>query len=57
MARQLHRLNTLAINKLTTPGRHADGGGLYVVIRQTLGAARAASHPATVYGIHTSCIL
>jgi integrase len=35
MARQLHRLNTLAINRLTTPGRHADGGGLYVVVRQT----------------------
>jgi len=35
MARQLHRLNTFAINRLTTPGRHADGGGLYVVVRQT----------------------
>ena len=32
MARQLHKLNALQVAKLTKPGRHGDGGGLYLAI-------------------------
>jgi integrase len=32
MARQLHKLNALQVSKLTRPGRHGDGGGLYLSI-------------------------
>lgn len=32
MARQLNKLNTLKVAKLTKPGRHSDGGGLYLAI-------------------------
>lgn len=38
MARQLHRLSPRAVATLATPGRHADGGGLYLVVGP--GAAR-----------------
>lgn len=32
MARQVHRLSTRKVESLTTPGMHADGGGLYLRI-------------------------
>lgn len=32
MARQLHKLNALKLAKLDKPGRHSDGGGLYLAI-------------------------
>ena len=32
MARQLHKLNVVRVTKLTKPGRHGDGGGLYLSI-------------------------
>ncbi|MFZ4809442.1 MAG: Arm DNA-binding domain-containing protein, partial [Hyphomicrobiaceae bacterium] len=32
MARQLHKLNALQVAKLAQPGRHGDGGGLYLAI-------------------------
>jgi hypothetical protein len=35
----LHRLSALAVTKLTKPGRHADGGNLFLVVSQT-GAKR-----------------
>jgi integrase len=39
MAKQLHRLSARAVATLTKPGRHADGGGLYLTIGKT-GAKR-----------------
>jgi hypothetical protein len=35
----LHRLSALAVTKITKPGRHADGGNLFLVVSQT-GAKR-----------------
>src|SRR6476620_7506105 len=32
MARQLNRLSPRKVATLTKPGRHADGGGLYLVV-------------------------
>src|SRR3954463_12937288 len=32
MARMINRLNARAVDTLTRPGRHADGGGLYLSI-------------------------
>src|SRR5919112_1882866 len=32
MARQLHMLNARTVATLTAPGRHSDGGGLYLSI-------------------------
>jgi integrase len=32
MRRTLHRLNALTVSRLTKPGMHADGGGLYLAI-------------------------
>jgi integrase len=32
MARQINRLNARQVQTLTMPGRHADGGGLYLVV-------------------------
>ena len=37
MARQINRLNPLAVNKLTETGRHADGAGLYLSISKNGG--------------------
>ena len=39
MARQINRLSARAVQTLTARGRHADGGGLYLVIDET-GAKR-----------------
>ena len=33
MPRTLNRLKPLAVEKAKTPGRHADGGGLYLVVK------------------------
>lgn len=33
MSRTLNRLKPLAVEKAKTPGRHADGGGLYLVVK------------------------
>ena len=33
MPRTLHRLKPLAVDKAKTPGRYADGGGLYLVVK------------------------
>ena len=33
MSRTIHRLKPLAVDKAKTPGRHADGGGLYLVVK------------------------
>jgi len=33
MPRTLNRLKPLAVDKAKTPGRHADGGGLYLVVK------------------------
>jgi integrase len=35
MRRTLHRLNALAVSRLTEPGMYADGGGLYLAISKT----------------------
>src|SRR5580704_7574645 len=32
MARQINRLSARTVTTLTKPGRHADGGGLYLVV-------------------------
>jgi integrase len=32
MARQLNKLKAIGVAKLKTPGRHSDGGGLYLVV-------------------------
>ena len=32
MSRQINRLSALSVRKATKPGRHSDGGGLYLVI-------------------------
>ena len=32
MARQTNRLNARAVATLTRPGRHADGGNLYLIV-------------------------
>ena len=32
MARQINRLSARAVQTLTAPGRHSDGGGLYLII-------------------------
>lgn len=39
MARALNRLTVRQVSSVKEPGRHADGGGLY--LRITLGGARA----------------
>ena len=39
MSREIDRLNAMSIQSLTTQGRHADGGGLYLVVDHT-GAKR-----------------
>jgi hypothetical protein len=31
----LYRLSALAVTKITKPGRHADGGNLFLVVSQT----------------------
>ena len=33
MSRTLNRLKPLAVDKAKTLGRHADGGGLYLVVK------------------------
>jgi Arm DNA-binding domain len=33
MPRTLNRLKPLAVEKAKTPGRHADGGGLYLTVK------------------------
>jgi integrase len=33
MSRTLNRLKPLAVEKAKTPGRHADGGGLYLIVK------------------------
>jgi Arm domain-containing DNA-binding protein/integrase-like protein len=33
MPRTLHRLKPLAVDKAKTPGRYADGGGLYLIVK------------------------
>src|SRR5690349_13524133 len=33
MPRTLNRLKPLAVERAKTPGRHADGGGLYLVVK------------------------
>jgi hypothetical protein len=33
MSRTLNRLKPLAVDKAKTPGRYADGGGLYLVVK------------------------
>jgi integrase len=35
MAREINRLSARKVQSLTEPGRHADGGGLYLVIEQS----------------------
>jgi integrase len=37
MGRGINRLTALAVQKLTKPGNHADGGGLYLCVRPTGG--------------------
>ena len=32
MARAINKLNELAVARLKDPGRHSDGGGLYLVV-------------------------
>ena len=36
MARQLNKLKAVTVAKLKTPGRHSDGGGLYLVVDNSL---------------------
>ncbi len=33
MSRTIHRLKPLAVDKAKNPGRYADGGGLYLVVK------------------------
>src|SRR5215475_14681746 len=33
MSRTLNRLKPLAVDKAKIPGRHADGGGLYLIVK------------------------
>ncbi len=33
MSRTLNRLKPLAVDKAKKPGRHADGGGLYLIVK------------------------
>jgi hypothetical protein len=35
MRKQLHKLSARAVATLTKPGRHSDGGGLYLNITAT----------------------
>ncbi len=37
MTRALHKLSARAVATLSTPGRHSDGGGLYLSISKTGG--------------------
>ena len=33
MPRTLNRLKPLAVEKMKTPGRYSDGGGLYLIVK------------------------
>ena len=39
MSRQFNRLTNLRIRAIEKPGRHADGGGLYLVVDKSGGKA------------------
>ena len=34
MARQVNKLSARSVATLTKPGRHSDGGGLYLVVQR-----------------------
>ena len=36
MTRQLNKLKAITVSKVKTPGRHSDGGGLYLVVDDSM---------------------